>query len=123
MGDCYMKLEKTKEAVHYYTAVVQYRPRNKSGWEALIRCLYAAGLFEEALMQIYAAEQKIGNRPLFIYYKSALLFALGKHKEALLQLQSALTRAPKLLKKFIELNPVILQDQGVVDVVAKAKRK
>jgi len=123
MGDCYMKLEKTKEAVHYYTAVVQYRPRNKSGWEALIRCLYAAGLFEEALMQIYAAEQKIGNRPLFIYYKSALLFALGKHKEALLQLQSALTRAPKLLKKFIELNPVILQDQAVVDVVAKAKRK
>ena len=123
MGDCYMKLEKTKEAVHYYTVVVQYRPRNKSGWEALIRCLYAAGLFEEALMQIYAAEQKIGNRPLFIYYKSALLFALGKHKEALLQLQSALTRAPKMLKKFIELNPVILQDQGVVDVVAKAKRK
>jgi len=31
-------------------------------------------------------------------------------------------KAPKLLKKFIELNPSILQNRQVVDVVAKFKR-
>jgi hypothetical protein len=31
-------------------------------------------------------------------------------------------KSPKLLKKFIELNPSVLQNQQVVDVVAKFKR-
>ncbi|TAG98778.1 MAG: hypothetical protein EAZ17_09075, partial [Sphingobacteriales bacterium] len=62
-------------------------------------------------------------KPLFIYYKAAIALALGKQKEGLLLLEEALYKAPKLLKKFIELNPVILQDQGVVDVIARARRK
>ena len=40
----------------------------------------------------------------------------------MLQLENAMTMAPKLLKKFIELNPSSLQNQQVVDVVAKFKR-
>ena len=31
-------------------------------------------------------------------------------------------KAPKLLKKFIELNPAILQNNDVVDIVAKYKK-
>lgn len=123
MGNCYMKLGRMKDAIHYFTVVVQYRPRNIAGWESLIRCLFSAGLFEEAAIQVAIAETKTGNKPLFIYYKSAIALALGKQKEGLLLLEEALHKAPKLLKKFIELNPVILQDQGVVDVVARARRK
>jgi hypothetical protein len=39
-----------------------------------------------------------------------------------MQLEKAMTQAPKLLKKFIELNPSSLQNQLVVDVIAKYKR-
>jgi len=31
-------------------------------------------------------------------------------------------KAPKLLKKFVELNPSILRNQQVVDLIAKFKR-
>lgn len=123
MGNCYMKLGKMKDAVHYFTVVVQYRPRNVSGWESLIRCLYASGLFEEALLQLDVAEMRTGNKPIFQYFRAAMLFATGRQKEGLLQLELALHRSPKLLKKFIELHPMILQDQSVVDVIARAKRK
>jgi len=33
-----------------------------------------------------------------------------------------MTKAPKLLKKLIELNPVILQYQPVVDIIARHKK-
>lgn len=123
MGNCYLKLGKVKDAIHYFTVVVQYKPRNLSGWEALIRCLYTSERYEEALLQMDIAETRTGEKPVFRYYRAAVNFALGRPKEALLQLEEAIHIAPKLLKKFIELNPVILQDQAVVDVIARAKRK
>jgi tetratricopeptide (TPR) repeat protein len=122
IGNCYLKLGKMKEAIHHFTLVVQHRPRNISGWESLIKCLYKAGLFEEANIQISAAELRTGKKPVLLYYRAAILFAMGKHKEALLKLEEALYRSPKLLKKFIELNPVILQEQSVVDIIARFKR-
>jgi len=37
-------------------------------------------------------------------------------------LEKAMTQAPKLLKKLLELNPVILQYQPVVDIIARYKK-
>jgi tetratricopeptide (TPR) repeat protein len=84
--------------------------------------LYKGEFFEEALEQTEAGLELTGGKPLFLFYKAAVLFSLGKSKEALLQLESAMEKAPKMLKKFVELNPSILQNQQVVDVVAKFKR-
>lgn len=122
MGECKLKLELFKDATQYFSNVVRLRPRNASGWEALIRCLYKAKYMDEALEQAEAALKITNEKPLFLFYKSAILFASGKTKEAILQLEKAMTRAPKLLKKFIELNPSGLQNQLVVDIVAKFKR-
>jgi hypothetical protein len=101
---------------------VQYRPRNSAGWEALIRCLYEGGYFEEAEKQSQVALASTGGKPLFFFYQSAILFALGKSKEGLLVLESAMEKAPRLLKKMMDLNPAILQHQQVVDIVARFKR-
>lgn len=122
-GECKMQLQQYREAVQYFTNVVSARPRNAAGWNALIRCLYQGAFFEEALEQADAALEITRGKPLFVFYKAAALFSLGKTKEALLQLELAMEKAPKLVKKFIELNPSILQNQLVVDVVAKFKRK
>lgn len=121
-GECKMQLGLYKEAVQYFSAVVAARPRNTAGWESLIRCLYKGEFFEEALDQSEAALAVSGGKPLFLFYKAAVLFSLGRSKEALLQLESAMENAPKMLKKFVELNPSILQNQQVVDVLAKYKR-
>jgi tetratricopeptide (TPR) repeat protein len=122
MGECKMQLGFYKDAIHYFSEVVSSRPRYMKGWEALIRCLYISKKYDEAEDQVIAALKFTNNKPIFIFYQSLILFALGKSKEALLYLQKALEVSPKLLKKFVELNPSILQNQQVVDVVAKYKK-
>lgn len=123
MGECFMNLENFKEAIFYFGNVVRNKPKNIAGWEALIRCLFMAELFEEAMQQSLAAIKITEGKPIFTYYYSAALFFLNKPKEALFQLEKALEVAPKLLKKFMELHPGILQNNAVVDIIAKYKRR
>jgi tetratricopeptide (TPR) repeat protein len=123
MGECKMELGLMKDAVQYFLTVVRNRPKNVAGWDALVRCLYRGDFFDEALDQAEAAMQATGNRPVFMFYKAAILLHMGKAKEAVLQLEEAMIKAPRLLKKFIELNPQGLQHQLIVDVIARFKRK
>lgn len=122
MGECRMQLGNYKEAIQFFSNVVDQRPRNVSSWEALIRCLYHGEFYEEALEQIMAALKNTDQKPIFIFYLSAVLLALGKTKEALLQLENAMGQSPRQLKKMVELNPAILQHQLVVEVLARFKK-
>jgi len=122
MGECQMQIGAFKEAIQYLSNVVRMRPKNTTGWEALIRCLFKAEYMEEAKEQALAALQVTQGKPLFMFYLSNILFSMGKSKEAILYLERAMEKAPKLLKKFVELNPSILQNQQVVDIIAKFKR-
>jgi tetratricopeptide (TPR) repeat protein len=122
MGECRMHLEQYKEAIQYFSMVVRQKTKNVSGWESLIKCLLKGAFFEEALVQTLAAMKATDNKPLFLFYQSTALFALGKSKEALLKLETAMEKSPKSLKKFIELNPAILQNNQVVDIVARYKK-
>ncbi|MGL1218070.1 hypothetical protein ACSTLO_00230, partial [Vibrio parahaemolyticus] len=62
------------------------------------------------------------GKAIFYFYASTSLFVLGKTKEALLKLEAGMDKSPKLLKKFIELNPSILQNNQVVDIIARYKK-
>ncbi len=123
MGECLLELGKPREAMVYFSNVVKARPKGVAGWEALIRCLYSNDFLEEAMDQTTAAMQISGDKPIFTFYRSAICFAMGKSKEALLLLHTAMEKSPKLLRKFIELNPTILQNQQVVDVIAFYRKK
>ena len=122
MGECKLELNEHKDAVQYLSTAVRVRSKNISGWEALIRCLYEAEFYPEAVQQTLAALSHTNNKPIFYFYQSAILFAMNKPKEALLYLEKGLSNAPKHLKKFIHLNPSILQNPKVVDVIAQYKR-
>lgn len=122
MGECKMQLGNYKEAIQYFSNVVRQRPRNVSGWEALIRCLFYGEYYEEALEQVEAAIKMTDDKPVFSFYSCAIYFAMGKTKEAILHLEKAMDRSPKLFKKLIELNPAVLRHQQVVDIVARYKR-
>ncbi|HLY69002.1 MAG TPA: tetratricopeptide repeat protein [Puia sp.] len=123
IGECKMQLGNFRDAVQYFSTVVRIRPKNVSGWDALIRCLYTGGFYEEALEQAQSAARITNGKAVFIFYSCAICFALGKTKEGLLQLEKAMSKSPKLLKKLMELNPVILQYQSVVDIIARYKKK
>ena len=123
MGECKMQLGLYKEAIHYFSVVVRQRPRSSTGWEALIRCLYFGEFFEEADRQITAALTCTDQKPLFHYYAAAIAFAQQEPKQALQSLEKGLKAAPRLLRKLIGLNPSLLQNQQVVDLIARYKRK
>ncbi|MBA4167825.1 MAG: tetratricopeptide repeat protein [Chitinophagaceae bacterium] len=122
MGECKMQMGEYKEAIQYFSNVVAQRPKNISSWEALIRCLYTGEYYDEAMDQVAAAIKHTDNKPIFGFYLSAIYFAMGKSKEGLLQLENAMNKSPRLLKKMIDLNPAILQHQQVVDLVARYKK-
>jgi len=122
MGECKMRLKYFDDAAHHFKLVLKYKPKMIAGWEALIKCLYEDKAYTEAESTIVLAESKLGEKPIFQFYRSAILFARGKSKEALLQLEDAAIAAPKLLKKFIDFNPFIMQNQAVVDLLLRIKR-
>lgn len=122
MGECKIKQGLFADAVPYFSTAVKSRPRNISAWESLIRCLYQGEFFEEALIQCTTALNVTNGKPIFIFYSASILFALGKSKEGLLLLEEGLRTSPKPLKKFVELNPAILRNQQVVDLLARFKR-
>lgn len=122
MGECKLQLSEIKEAVQFLSTAVRVRPKNIGGWESLIRCLYTAGFYAEARQQAVAALKHTNGKNIFIYYLSAILFAMSKPKEGLLYLEKGLAASSKGVKKLIQLNPSILQKPQVVDVLARYKR-
>jgi tetratricopeptide (TPR) repeat protein len=122
MGESKLQMSLIKEAIQFFSNAVRIKPKNIAGWEALIRCLYQSGFYTEARQQVIAAMDITNGKPVFLFYLSAILFALGKSKDALLYLETAMQTSPKTLKKFIDLNPSMLQNGNVVDVIARYKK-
>ncbi|UAY52588.1 tetratricopeptide repeat protein [Ferruginibacter albus] len=122
MGQCYSESGKVEEAIQYFAQALKIKPKNVNYWLELLRFLYKSDCFEEGVEYTDYAIKQTADKPIFLFYKSAFLFALGKSKEALLQLEEGMAKAPKLIKKLIELNPAILQSQPVVDIIARFKR-
>ena len=121
LAECYLNLNFIKDAVIHFTQFIKARPRNSKGWRELIKCLFNAGYYEEALEQAHNAMENTNQKPLFIFYKSAILFALGKSKEGLIQLQNGMKVAPALVRQFVELAPSLLQRQAVADLISMYK--
>jgi predicted Zn-dependent protease len=84
--------------------------------------LYKAQFYDEALTQVFNAEKNTSENALIAFYKCSILFAAGKSTRALLTLENALEKFPGKLKYLLELNPALLQNQQVVDLISKAKR-
>lgn len=126
MGRCLMEAGDAVKAIAFLGNAVRARPKNSTYWKELLNCLYKAGLFEDGLEYARLGFEQTERKPLFYYYQSAFLFAMGKSKEGLVTFQQGITANPKLVRQFIEINPSILQQPRVVELLAgmkKGKRK
>lgn len=121
LAECYFQMDRIKDAVIHFTQFIKARPKNAKGWKELIKCLFDTGYYEEALEQVNNAQKNTNNKPLFIYYKAAVLFALGKSKEAMLHLHEGIESAPLLVRQFIQFNPSMLQNTSIADVLSANK--
>lgn len=122
MGECKMQIGLTKDAMQCFLNVVRLKPRLVLGWESLIHCLYQAEYYDQAMEQLEIALRMTEQKPVFNYYKTAILFALKKNQEALISLEEALIQSPRLLRKLIQLNPSLLRNAKVADLIIKYKK-
>ena len=123
IGNCLMELDVKSEALVCYLNAVRLKPGNKTTWVALIRGLFLAGYYDEALTQIEVAREHCGDKPDFRYFQAALLIELGKSKEGMIQLETALKASPSKIKVFTQLNPEYLRRAAVSDLITKYKKK
>lgn len=122
LGQCYLELDKNKEGLIHLLAAVRLRPTSVNTWQEFIRGLYISGYYDEAIIQLDAAFEKLGHKPALSYYRAAVMFAQGKTKEGILQLENSLQHSPKHVKKLIELDPTLLQHPAVLELIARYKR-
>ena len=122
-GQCCEQMDKTQEAVEHFILAVQLKPKKIAGWDALIKCLFEAALWENALIQVERALQSTKGKVLFLYYRAAVLFGAERTQEAIKQLEEALVKDPRQVKKFISLDPSLMQQPQVADLLARYKRK
>ncbi len=123
IGNCLMEMDVKNEALVCYLNAVRLKPGNKTTWMALIRGLYIAGYYDEALTQIEVAREHCGDKPDFRYFHAAVLFEMGKTKEALLHLETALQSASHRVRVFTTLNPEFLRRTPVAELIAKYKNR
>jgi tetratricopeptide (TPR) repeat protein len=123
LANCLMELNAIKEALVLYLNAVRLKPGTKTTWLALVRGLYIAEYYDEAIAQLNLAESICGAKPEFIYYRSAVLLATGKTKDAVLYLEEALTLAPKKVSALNQLEKEIIHHPTFTDVIAQFKKK
>lgn len=122
MGMALVEIGEYKTAIEHYANVIKSRPKNVKGWSAMLECMLKGNLLDNADDYAVAAYETTGSKPIFIFYRAAIFFASGKTKQAITQLEYAMSKAPKLIKKLIELQPRLLQHPQVVDLIARYKR-
>ncbi len=123
IGRCYLELKRPEEAMSHFGIVVKVRPKNINGWQELLRTMYLSGLYTEGAEYASMAYDHTDGKDIFLYYRSMFLFASGRSKEALELLEKALSSSPRHVKQFIELNPAILRNASVVELLARYKKK
>src|SRR5690606_13608327 len=121
-GECLMNMEEYTEAIFSFGTVVKHRRKSVTGWSNLIKCMYLAGAYEDAEEQAMTAYELTGGKTVFMYYAAFAQYAQGRVADALIQLESALAASPKQFKKVLELNPAILQNHRIINLLAQYKK-
>ena len=122
IGECKMQLLQYKDACFFFNKIVSKRSKNVQGWEALIRCLFKAELYNDAYTQCEVALKHLGAKPILLYYSSAVLYALGKTKQSLHFLETALIANLKQLKRMLELSPEMIRNPLFIDLIGNYKK-
>lgn len=117
MGEAKLQLGQHRDAVAHFSQAVAGKPRNQTTREALIRCLYLCRQFTEGDRQCRAALKALGEKPVLLYYRVLLLFAMQKEAEALLVLEQALETSPRFPKRILQLDPGLLRRPQVAALI------
>ena len=123
LAQCLVELNQFDRAIENFSFVLKSRPKNLNGWSLFLKCLYNAGMSEEGVQYVELALKQTNGKTMFQYYKALFLLSTGNMKAALLALENAMSENPKLIKKFIELEPQLLKYPQIIQLIARFKKK
>lgn len=123
LGNALIELEAYNEALLCFYNALKIKPHNITNWNAIIKLLIIMEEYESALEQVEMANDLLGDRADFNYFKTAALLNLGKSKEALIYFEMALDASVQKLKVILELEPDLLQRKPFAQLVARYKKK
>lgn len=121
LAQCHQNLGDYKSAIIEFAHVTKTKPRNMKAWKSLITCLYHQSYYEEMRIQIVNGARQNRNKPIFFYYLAVAQFALGNSKDALNRLQIGLSENPSLVKEMLALEPSLLKNYSVVELIRSSK--
>jgi tetratricopeptide (TPR) repeat protein len=122
MGVALVELKQYEGAIEYFANVIKARPKSVKGWSSILDCMLQANILDNADEYALAAYDATGGKPVFIFYRAAICFAMGKTKQGITHLELAMSKAPKLIKSFLQMMPRMLQNPQVVDIIARYKK-
>jgi tetratricopeptide (TPR) repeat protein len=123
MGLVLAEKENYEEALAYLEKVIFAKPKNVKAWSAIIECLMSLEAWDNAEYYCLLASVQTHYKPVFSYYRVAVLFYWGKIKDAIEELDMALRRDVRQVKKLIEICPKITQDPRMAEIIARYKKK
>lgn len=123
LGNCLMEMHTEKEALVCFLNAVQLRPDIKSTWIALIKALYTANYLDEAISQLFIAEEHCGHKIEFTYFKAVILLAMGRTKDAVLYLIEALNENPSKQTALKHIEKDIIHHPVFAEILVRYKKK
>jgi tetratricopeptide (TPR) repeat protein len=103
--------------------VIHHKPKNIRAWASIIECLMAKEDWANADYNTQLAHLNTGHKPVFLFYRVAVLFNWGKIKDALEELEMAMHIDSRQIKKLIEICPRIIQDPRAAEIISRHKKK
>lgn len=123
IGMCMYLMGIHKEAIVYFLQSLQLKSSYKFTWIGLFKTLYALGMYEDILDQVFVAEDNCGEKSEFEYIRVACLLALGRSKEAIEHLHIAMSMSKSQFKILLEFQPDALTRKSISDVWSMFKKR
>jgi tetratricopeptide (TPR) repeat protein len=123
LGNCFLELDVPLESIRYFVLAINFKPQSKIVWQSLVRGLYKLGYYHEALEQLDVAQEAVGDKAEWHYYRAANHLANGRTKEALIHLESGLADNVKKINALAFLDKDLMHHPLFTDLIALYKVK
>lgn len=117
LGTCYAATDRVEDALSAFAKYISFKPTVIKGWKGLIQTLFDNNYMDEALNECEEALNFTGRKPIFLYYKAAILINSGKRKEGVLVLEEALSQAPKQIRHLFNLDPLLVDRPSIAKII------
>jgi tetratricopeptide (TPR) repeat protein len=123
LANTHADMEHEAEAKRYFILATSYKPSVKVAWQCFTKFCYHFGHYQEGLNIIDEAEEFCGYKPEWDYYRAVMHLALGRTKDAIVHLETALNENPKKANAIGFISKELNHHPVFTEVLSRFKKK